>query len=74
MFLTGKAVAIVTSDVMKMTTTCLAMIGNLFDIIIVVTLVRYFVAFCYLSCWVACKPNGLSGRVFRARGNSRHAL
>ena len=34
-FLTGKAVAIVTSDVMKMTTTCLAMIGNLFDIIIV---------------------------------------
>ena len=33
--LTGKTVAIVTSDVMKMTTTCLAMIGNLFDIIIV---------------------------------------
>ena len=34
-FLTGKTVAIVTSDVMKITTTCLAMIGNLFDIIIV---------------------------------------
>ena len=34
-FLTGKTVAIVTSDVMKMTSTCLAMIGNLFDIIIV---------------------------------------
>ena len=33
-FLTGKTVAIVTSDVMKMTSTCLAMIGNLFDIII----------------------------------------
>ena len=35
MFLTGKTVAIVASDVMIMTTTCLAMIGNLFDIIIV---------------------------------------
>ena len=35
-FLTGKTVAIVTSDVMKMTTTCSAMIGNLCDIIIVV--------------------------------------
>ena len=35
MFLTGKTVAIVTSDVMKMTATCSAMIGNLFDIIIV---------------------------------------
>ena len=34
-FLTGKTVAIVTSDVMKMTTTYLAMIGHLFDIIIV---------------------------------------
>ena len=34
-FLTGKTVAIVTSDVMKMTSTCLAMIGNLFDVIIV---------------------------------------
>ena len=34
-FLTGKTVAIVTSDVMKMTATCSAMIGNLFDIIIV---------------------------------------
>ena len=34
-FLTGKTVAIVTSEVMKMTSTCLAMIGNLFDIIIV---------------------------------------
>ena len=33
--LTGKTVAIVTSDVMKMTSTCLAMIGTLFDIIIV---------------------------------------
>ena len=31
----GKTVAIVTTDVMKMTTFCLAMIGNLFDIIIV---------------------------------------
>ena len=31
-FLTGKTVAIVTSDVIKMTTTYLAMIGNLFDI------------------------------------------
>ena len=40
----------------------------------VVTLVRYFVAFCYLSCWVPCKPNGLSGRVLRARGNSRHVF
>ena len=35
MFLTGKTVAIVTSDVMKMTTTYSAMIGHLFDIIIV---------------------------------------
>ena len=35
MFLTGKTVAIVTSDVMKMTTTYLAMIVHLFDIIIV---------------------------------------
>ena len=35
MFLTGKTVAIVTSDVMKMTTTYLAMIGHFFDIIIV---------------------------------------
>ena len=34
-FLTGKTVVIVTSDVMKMTTTCSAMIGNSFDIIIV---------------------------------------
>ena len=34
-FLTGKSVAIVTSDVMKITATCSAMIGNLFDIIIV---------------------------------------
>ena len=34
-FLTGKTVAIVTSDVMKMTATCSAMIGNLFDILIV---------------------------------------
>ena len=34
-FLTGKTVAIVTSDVMKMTATCSAMIGNLFDIIVV---------------------------------------
>ena len=34
-FLTGKTVAIVTSDVMKMTATCSAMIGNLFNIIIV---------------------------------------
>ena len=31
----GKTVAIVTNDVMKMTTTYLAMIGHLFDIIIV---------------------------------------
>ena len=36
-FLTGKTVAIVTSDVMKMATTYLAMIGHLFDIIIVAT-------------------------------------
>ena len=35
MFLTGKTVAIVTGDVMKMTTTYSAMIGRLFDIIIV---------------------------------------
>ena len=34
-FLTGKTVAIVTNDVMKMTTTYLAMIGHLFDSIIV---------------------------------------
>ena len=34
-FLTGKTVAIVTSDIMKMTTTYSAMIGHLFDIIIV---------------------------------------
>ena len=34
-FLTGKTVVIVTSDVMKITITCSAMIGNLFDIIIV---------------------------------------
>ena len=34
-FLTGKTVAIVTNDVMKMTTTYSAMIGHLFDIIIV---------------------------------------
>ena len=34
-FLTGKTVAIVTNDVMKMTATCSAMIGNLFDIIVV---------------------------------------
>ena len=33
-FLTGKTVAIVTSDVMKLTTTYFAMIGHLFDIII----------------------------------------
>ena len=33
-FLTGKAVAIVTNDVMKMTTTYSAVIGHLFDIII----------------------------------------
>ena len=32
-FLTGKTVAIVTSDVMKMTTTYSAMIGHLVDII-----------------------------------------
>ena len=35
MFLTGKTVATVTSDVMKMATTYSAMIGNLVDIIIV---------------------------------------
>ena len=34
-FLTGKTVAIVTNDVMKMTTTCSAMIGHFFDSIIV---------------------------------------
>ena len=34
-FLTGKTVAIVTSDVMKRTTTYSAMIGHLVDIIIV---------------------------------------
>ena len=34
-FLTGKTVAIVTGDVMKMTTTYSAMSGHLFDIIIV---------------------------------------
>ena len=35
MFLTGKTIAIVTSDVIKMTTTYSAMIGHLADIIIV---------------------------------------
>ena len=34
-FLTSKTVAIVTNDVMKMTTTYSAMIGHLFDSIIV---------------------------------------
>ena len=34
-FLTGKTVAIVTNDVMKITTTYSAMIGHLFDTIIV---------------------------------------
>ena len=34
-FLPGETVAIVTSDVMKMTTTYSVMIGHLFDIIIV---------------------------------------
>ena len=34
-FLTGKTVATATSDVMKMITTCSAMIENLFDILIV---------------------------------------
>ena len=34
-FLTGKTVAMVTSDVMKMTTTFVAMIGHFFDIFIV---------------------------------------
>ena len=34
-FLTDQTVAMVTNDVIKMTTTCSAMIGNLFDIIIV---------------------------------------
>ena len=34
-FLTGKTVAIVANGVMKMTTTYSAMIGHLFDIIIV---------------------------------------
>ena len=34
MFLTGKTVAIVTTDVMKMTTTCSAMIGHSFNIIV----------------------------------------
>ena len=34
-FLTGSTVTMVTSDVMKMTTTCSAMIGHLFDITIV---------------------------------------
>ena len=34
-FLTGKTVAIITSDVMKRTTSYSAMIGHLFDIIIV---------------------------------------
>ena len=37
-FLTGKTVAIVTNDVMKMTTTYSAMIGHLFNIIIVATI------------------------------------
>ena len=35
MFFTGKTIAIVTIDVMKMTTTYLAMIGHLVDIITV---------------------------------------
>ena len=34
MFLTGKTVAIVTNDVIKMITTYSAMIGHLFDIVI----------------------------------------
>ena len=34
-FLTGKTVAIVTNDVMKMTTTYSAMIGHFFDSIII---------------------------------------
>ena len=34
--LTGLIVAMVTNDVMKMATTCLVMIGCLFDILIVV--------------------------------------
>ena len=34
-FLTGKTVAILTSDVIKMTTTYSAMIGHFFDIVIV---------------------------------------
>ena len=34
-FLTGKTVATVTSDIMKMITTCSATIGNFFDILIV---------------------------------------
>ena len=40
-FLTGKTVAIVTNDVMKMATTCSAMIGHLFDIIIVAATDNY---------------------------------
>ena len=39
-FLTDKTVAIVTSDVMKMTTTYSAMIGHLFGIIIVASTVK----------------------------------
>ena len=35
MFLTRLTVAMATNDVMKMATTCSALIGNLFDIIIV---------------------------------------
>ena len=35
-FLTGQTVAMVTNDAMKMATTCSAMIGHFFDIIIVV--------------------------------------
>ena len=40
MFLTGKTVAIVTGDVMEMTTTNSSMIGHLFDIIIVAATVK----------------------------------
>ena len=39
-FLTGKTVAIVTSDVMEMTATYSAMIGHLFDIITVAATVK----------------------------------
>ena len=41
MFLTDKTVAIVANGVMKMTTTYLAMIGHLFDIIIVAATDKY---------------------------------